>query len=362
MATSSTSIRRYEALDSLRGIAAITVAIYHYTNDDGNFRNFLFIAHGYRFVDFFFVLSGFIIYMRYGQMVAFAEQKVFLFKRLLRLYPLHFFTLVLFILFECVKFILYSQGIFKNKPFTTNSPETIVTNLLLLQGIVNSSKDFSWNYPSWSISVEMLNYLLFALINPLIARFRNAQRTILLLTIALLAQFLLVFFDVRPFKFVVSCTFGFFLGCVTLQLHKSLSVSKGKSLLLVNLVEIMAVTGMVLAICFLPSKYDEILPFIYSAVIVVVANELGVVCKLLQHRALIWLGSISYSLYMTHALVANVMKVLVLNILKFNANAFDLTVPFFVAVVIGLSYLTYTYIELGAPKLLNRIRAKYVIP
>jgi len=68
---------RFVALDSLRGIAALGVAVYHLqgrgqlpVQSGSDLFALPFFANGYLFVDFFFVLSGFVIAAAYGQRLA----------------------------------------------------------------------------------------------------------------------------------------------------------------------------------------------------------------------------------------------------------------------------------------------------
>src|ERR1035441_4440765 len=67
-----TSKPRLEALDSLRGISALMVVLYH-----SSFPNFVHdlpvVRSSYLFVDFFFVLSGFIMYYNYKSLAGSRE-------------------------------------------------------------------------------------------------------------------------------------------------------------------------------------------------------------------------------------------------------------------------------------------------
>src|ERR1700737_2363832 len=87
---------RFDALDSLRGLSALMVVLYH-----ANFSSFLYnlpiIRHSYLFVDFFFVLSGFIMYYNYGSLTDTASFRQFIGMRFFRLYPLHFTLLMVFV-------------------------------------------------------------------------------------------------------------------------------------------------------------------------------------------------------------------------------------------------------------------------
>src|SRR5262249_11756292 len=111
------------------------------------------------FVDFFFVLSGFVIAANYQQRLleGFGARR-FLLLRLGRLYPLHFAMLALFIAFWLLK-----RWVSSTAPLggPNEAPDTIVANLLVVHGL--HLFDFlTWNVPSGSISTEFYPYAVFA--------------------------------------------------------------------------------------------------------------------------------------------------------------------------------------------------------
>lgn len=77
---------RYVTLDGMRGLAAMAVALFHF--------DIYLMPHGYVAVDFFFVLSGFVLYHSYlprycdGLFAGFAGVRRFMAQRIARLYPL----------------------------------------------------------------------------------------------------------------------------------------------------------------------------------------------------------------------------------------------------------------------------------
>ncbi|NNM59255.1 MAG: acyltransferase [Legionellales bacterium] len=88
------------SLTGLRGIAATMVMFYHFNASHllagGAFANLL--GHGYLMVDLFLVLSGFIIAMTYGsrfdKAVTWREYRIFLVRRIARIYPLYILTTI----------------------------------------------------------------------------------------------------------------------------------------------------------------------------------------------------------------------------------------------------------------------------
>lgn len=126
---------RYESLDGLRGIMATAVMLGHFGLNTVLARLGLTL-HFELAVDFFFVLSGFVLSATYY----FSKRAVwpFVISRLFRLWPLHFVT---------VTWVLW----------LTASPLDLIylQNLLFLNNVGFAPQTFSLNFPAWSISVEM---------------------------------------------------------------------------------------------------------------------------------------------------------------------------------------------------------------
>ncbi|MEO8702134.1 MAG: acyltransferase, partial [Kofleriaceae bacterium] len=103
---------RFEALDAWRGICALIVAVEHLSITNVLHAN-EFVRHGARFVDFFFVLSGFVIAHAYRERLArgVAEARRFLWRRVGRLWPLHIAILLALIGAEVAILIAGKAGI-----------------------------------------------------------------------------------------------------------------------------------------------------------------------------------------------------------------------------------------------------------
>src|SRR5579871_4742226 len=97
--------RFFAPLESWRGLAALVVVVFHavWTNPITASR---FFQNGALMVDFFFVLSGFVIFHSYGRKLASTTDVIrFLWLRLGRLWPLHFAFLLVFLGFEVAKLV-----------------------------------------------------------------------------------------------------------------------------------------------------------------------------------------------------------------------------------------------------------------
>src|ERR1700730_15972505 len=111
---------RYEALDGLRGVAALSVVLIHvpwpnHISDTG------FGRHVYLFVDLFFILSGFILTAAYREGIATGDQlRRFLILRFFRIYPVHLAVLLVLLVIEIAKVLAQSSGLAhaNNPPFS----------------------------------------------------------------------------------------------------------------------------------------------------------------------------------------------------------------------------------------------------
>src|SRR5690606_39856368 len=94
-----------------------------------HWRDWGFIQHSYLFVDYFFVLSGFVIAHAYaGRLATARDGRRFMVRRLGRVWPLHVLVLAAFIGLELARALFHFDCV---TPFTGDrSVEAIFTNLL----------------------------------------------------------------------------------------------------------------------------------------------------------------------------------------------------------------------------------------
>lgn len=293
---------RYRVLDSWRGIAALAVVAFHFRTKVGLDGQPFFDGMSL-FVDFFFVLSGFVIFAAYGQRLGDGFNSArFLWLRLARIYPLHLFTLALY-LFVNVSFNYPESQIWFPAP--RESLDTIIGNLLLIQswGFFSS---LTWNKPSWSISAEFFAYLVFAAAVPIAGR----KMWLICLVTAFASLLFLVMFNGGKYldttwRFgIVRCLYGFSVGILAFQMH-SQSPHFGRYLkrhrTLATIVEAAIIA---LTVYFISAAHVGPLtlaaPLLFALVVMVFAQEAGAFSAILSWRAFTFLGLISYSIYMMH--------------------------------------------------------------
>ncbi|MDR6355334.1 peptidoglycan/LPS O-acetylase OafA/YrhL [Pseudomonas psychrotolerans] len=210
-------MERFTALDSFRGLLAVAVVLFHTYVAQAASENPL-IANAYLFVEFFFVLSGFVLMHTYEtRLRSLDDYRDFTISRSARILPLHLAMLGLYILLETGRLLAEQLGISFNDPAFSGAtaPEQLLPNLLLLQSWLGEAITGSFNYPSWSISIEYYLYLVFGL---LVLKGQGHHRQ-WFLVIALLA-FLQLLFPILPLKTEIfrglSC---FFAGACTYRLY-----------------------------------------------------------------------------------------------------------------------------------------------
>lgn len=344
------------ALESLRGFAALAVALYHFSYGSLLSDN-AFIRHSYLMVDFFFVLSGYVIALNYaGRLSTAADIARFQRRRFWRLYPLHLFTLLIFLGIECLKYLFEQRtGIVSNSPaFEVSGATAFLANLFLLQGVVMSQPSF--NIPSWSISVEFWTYLIFALS---IGFLRFRMRICLLVAgAAMIGLFALEGgrLETDPIFAIVRCVYSFFLGAFAASLPFKPSANWAAPLAACSLALVVVV------IWGLGGTQAEILlPLLFAVAVVAVAGlgEDTGLRRFLEWPFFVWLGTISYSVYLTHSIVGWVVTQTLrfglklptqvapdgATMLVLDQGLATLVTLVAVAAVLALSHLTYRFIE-----------------
>jgi peptidoglycan/LPS O-acetylase OafA/YrhL len=292
---------RFAGLDALRGLSALGVLFWHYGAHFGVTPLAAwfspFYTAGLYLVDVFFVLSGFLLGTLYSEP---SIWRAYLFKRITRLFPLHLMTLIVVAILQHG----YTQVTGAGFIYIFNDFRHFFLNLGLMQ-FVGFQKGFSFNGPAWSISVEWLVNLVFILLLWL-PRLRGALSTSLVVVSASFLWFwggrviesspLWSWLDPALMRGV----FGFFTGVGLAGIMPSKPT-------LSRLWDGIGLTAGVALIVFMNSRDLQQMKGLDFAVVglVVPAMIAGFIhgdtlVKVSQWRGLVWLGGVSFSVYLWH--------------------------------------------------------------
>jgi peptidoglycan/LPS O-acetylase OafA/YrhL len=303
---------RFVALDGWRGLCALAVAVFH-LHANSHLYDLGIIRNSYLFVDFFFVLSGFVVTSAYLDRLATATGgAAFLIRRFGRLYPLHLAVLALFVIVEFGKLVAAGRGVpMQALPFAgETSVPALISNLLLLHSM-GLHDGTTWNFPSWSISVEFYTYAVFLTAVLATASVRTRTRLAVFAGIAAFGAAMTVAFatdgmdTTYDFGFF-RCLSGFFIGAITERLFEVVVSVRLARLprVAATLVELALVALVVVFVTAAEHRPVSFLaPLVFLPVVIVFAGQRGWVSSLLSCRPMRALGDWSYSIYMVHAIV-----------------------------------------------------------
>ena len=288
---------KYGELESIRGIAALLVVFFHLPKwnpvlDVG------FINNSYLMVELFFVLSGFVIFSAYdGRINNRTDLLRFQFLRFGRLYPVHLLFLFAFVLIEIAKYVAARRyGLVgpNTTAFQVNDLTAFLQNVFLISGLLPTEK-LTFNGPSWSICVEFYTYMVFGLV----MLFGKERKLMAFGAISLVALVLIASGNTLGFDHVFQCLSGFFLGCLTAWWVRRTTFKVPDYVPLVTLLLI------ALFLQFKPSMAWDLLIYPLSVCLIgsLVLSGQGSTKAFLNSPLLTQLGTVSYSLYMSHAAI-----------------------------------------------------------
>lgn len=384
----------FNNLTPLRGIAALLTVIFHVGITVGPLVNIFRLAvtpgplvehtmllnKMYLMVDFFFILSGFIMSHVYGKPfrddVTGANFKKFTVARFARVYPLHLAMLLYLVMLFSVSAELHVPIM---PPMQVdNNVYSFFTNLFLLQSM-NFHDWFTWVHASWSISTEWWVYMLFPFLVKPFFRLNPAGRWAVAL-LCFIGYLVIMFFlapvvttpaiiplKVSPADYSINisyqfgffrCLFGFVLGMVAYQLYLA---GWNRTVLGNGYVMIVATLCLFISMHFgLP---DIVTVCFFPFILLSGAYGSTGIDKVFSTSPMQRIGDWSFSIYLVHQpllfTVGNVCTYFGLKLNLANASQGQLMLTgwiiciLFLALLLPLSYLTYEFIERPARAVLN---------
>lgn len=306
-----------------RGLAAIIVLLFHLRNDYPFLLEIPVVSLGNRWVDFFFVMSGYLLFMLYGQMRI--SMIKFLKRRFLRLYPLVLWSSTVYMLLMLYRNDVSNQVIFID----------YLDVILLLNSTSLLGYSFHVNPVSWSISAEFFAYICLAISLQFVSKSRKLFYFLIILIFS--SIFLIIYGFEQELKFgFFRGIFGFSIGAISYQVFENLK-TKG---------ELFSGAGILLFIVsFILGKDYSALLMCYLGLFLLMP---GIFSKRLNAKTkhiwfLDYLGTRSFSIYMNHPILVGM--------LHYGLNVY-------VALLVFVVYneIVHRYIEIKLP---SYLRLKY---
>lgn len=329
---SAKSAAELPALTGLRGVLSLWVVFFHiyYILEVVKFptADYLpaFIIHavgiGGLGVDGFFLLSGFVLSHVYtrdlDRQLTYESSRRFLLLRLARVYPVHLAIIIVYALFKLsgVTFQMEMCGVPTLETDPNNTCQRFgLTGLvaqLTLTSIWGWHEPLTWNAPAWSISAEWAAYLAFPLLVQVTSRVSNGWQAMMgaVVSVALLGLVLAARgspADQIPVEDVSLARIGFLFvaGMLMYRCYQSELFARIPW-------AVVAIVSLLLALLLLQLRaYPIFFVWIFIPFILSLAQSGGIVSRFMSSRVMVWLGAVSYSLYMCHVLLLDLLGVFV---------------------------------------------------
>ncbi len=273
-------------------------------------------------VSFFFILSGFVVgYSCYGKKikVSAGEMGKYMKKKILKLYPLYLLTTLFAAVFSELPACLL-RGDFKGML----TPGTqLLKNLFLVQSWFPANKGyFSYNSLGWFLSSLMFLYLINIPLMALLNKYRPNMWKLVISAFGLYAVIVLYSYGVRNtnmefwayimplsriWEYLIGIVLGY--GIVCMKMNND-SDNKNRVHIIATFLEI-ACFGIWVGVLYtkpVPDWTSRVVWWIIPNVILIVVYSLGMglFTRAFQNKVLVFLGNISFELYLIHQLVIKV--------------------------------------------------------
>ena len=334
-----------KSLTSLRFFAAMWVVLFAYWPNLAAQATPTFVQKGSLGVELFFVLSGFIlchVYLPSWEQARFRYGK-FIWARIARVYPLHLATLAGIGLIAAAALAIGLQvgdGIL--------SWRTLPANVLMVHAWGFAS-EAGWNHPSWSISAEWFAYLSFPLFAWAAVKLRH--RPLLAAGGALAALFATYLaFERLAGMPLTQATFAwgalriipcFALGCAVYLLWRSRAV-QGRTTAVIGT----AASVLTLVLSAAAGAPDGVIVAVGAMLILFLAACAETGSRLGSHRLWVYLGEVSYAVYMVAIPWQLVFVNVAARLLHLEGKQLPLSVWLvYVASVVGVAAVAHHFIE-----------------
>ena len=342
-------MKKISSIELLRFISSFMILVWHYQHFYLPYNSFsevelllnnksiqpfysvlsLFYIYGDLGVEIFFAISGYVFSYVYLQNTKKISFKVFSINRLARLYPLHFLTLTIILCLQLYSFDRYDVFLIHQ----LNDLYHFILNLFFISGW-GFQIGPSFNGPIWSVSVEIIIYLVFFLCILKVDKNKFIYSLLILLIFILFKKFPLInnfFTQINFEKQIINCGILFFEGVIVHFIFKKFNNTS--SLIVGVLILTLAMIGNFKLYIFVPGLLMVFLSFE----------------RYLNNRIKIYFnffGNLTYGLYLWHLPVQISLIILMkANNINFNVILNDIFFILYLVLVFLISTISFFFFE-----------------
>ncbi|HEY1193469.1 acyltransferase [Flavobacterium sp.] len=330
---------KIEQLTFTRFLAAISIVIFHFGKKSFLFNNDIVRSLFFNAdvcVSYFFILSGFVMMLAYGNKTSLSARD-YLRNRFARIYPLYFLAILI---------VLFLQIRTKNIDLTG-----LIFNIFMIQAWIPGYV-LSCNPPGWSLSVELIFYILFPFIfNRIFKKVKIEKIAVLIIGFWIVSQivFLSLFStyeqesnlkDFLMYSPIMHLN-EFFIGNLAgfIFVHK-LQNKKGNYDVPILILTVLIFFALKSSINF----HNGLLAVLFIPLIIVISLNTGFISRIFKKKSFVFLGEISYAIYILQFPVYSLFSAYTI---KKYLHINDVTVVFLLQLIILIiiSSVLYLYVE-----------------
>jgi peptidoglycan/LPS O-acetylase OafA/YrhL len=360
------SVQQIKPLTSIRAFAALWVVFMHLNGEFSSLCPALkhfnwIIGFGWSGVDLFFVLSGFILcytHVTRNADISLNAYFQFVWLRIARVYPAYLVALATIIIFVLTARIC-------GLPLTdAHYPAGVLVPELLMVQTWAGTNGHGWNAVDWSVSAEWFAYLFVFPIATLLLRWIKRAWLYSLLAALLLAglsetlpwphRHTLGIFVPPPIAMI---TLEFLAGAMLCGLKRQWNSLPARTL---NAMLGLSIGAALFLMAWPSLAGDGCRPAMvgcFGLAILALSYERGIMSGFMSTPVLVYLGEISYSLYLTHQIVQRVLKVM------FHPDRFDELATFprllffvlYLVAILGAAAMLYHLVEQPSRRYLRKV-------
>jgi peptidoglycan/LPS O-acetylase OafA/YrhL len=283
------------SLTGIRFFAALWVVLFHFKPIINNLVPVSkcvnpVLDKGHHSVPLFFILSGFILSHRYFGKYEFRNHLSFVRARFSRLWPVHFIAIGCFLLYYFISHLLQLKVSVDRHPYNVLFQETAMIRCWF-------TRETAWNYPAWSIQSEWFAYIF--LFPVCFFLFNFVRGKLVMLSICTILLFAHGILPVESFPSrIVDIALLFMGGSALYRLKSMVDISEFAPVCVV-----IAMIGAAAGMAIKSPVSGSVMMLSFGLMIISLSYDKGMIARLLGSKWAVYGGTISYSLYMTHALV-----------------------------------------------------------